>query len=636
MAETIPLLFLEKTKSVPNIVMQYSKQGGSTFQPTSYAELGAEVACFAAGLLEEGVQRGDNIGLIADNRKEWLICDLAILGLGAVDVPRGCDATEQEIAYILSFSECSLSIVETEKQLDKILSQKDRMPKLSKIISIDSCSAEACQKAQKAGLTVLDFKTVAAKGSQRHARDSEEFAREAAKGKRGDMATIIYTSGTTGEPKGVMLSHGNFLHQVETLPERLNLQPGQIWLSVLPVWHSYERMVQYAIIGVSNTIAYSKPIGAIMLPDFQAINPHWMASVPRIWESVMDGVNKNIRQAGGAKKAIFGFCLSVGKNFANFRNMLLGRYPNFGDRTRIFDILTSLLPLLFLLPLRGLAEILVFKKIKAKLGANFVAGISGGGAIPPAVDGFFDAMGIRLLEGYGLTETAPIVALRYQRKPTMGTVGSPITGTDFKIVDDAGNDLGLFKKGNVLIRGPQVMMGYYKKPELTAKAITADGWLKTGDLGMLAHNKALKLTGRAKDTIVLRGGENVEPVPIEQKLVESIYIKQAVVLGQDQRYLAALIIPDQDVVIGWAKENSVPYIDYESLLSQPEVKELIDYEISQLVNPKSGFKIFERILRFELLPNAFVVDRELSAKQEVKRHAIAELYAKEIERLFKE
>ncbi|MBU0935652.1 MAG: AMP-binding protein [Spirochaetes bacterium] len=636
MAETIPLLFLEKAKSVPNIVMQYSKQGGTAFKPTTYAELAIEVATFAAGLLESGVKRHDNIGLIADNRKEWLICDLAILGLGAVDVPRGCDATEQEISYILSFSECPLTIVETEKQLDKILAQKKNLPLLTKVISLDNCSAEAITRAKNAGISVQSYNEIYTAGAARYAKNPQEYAQEAAKGKRGEMATIIYTSGTTGEPKGVMLSHGNFLHQVETLPDRLVLIPGQIWLSVLPVWHSYERMVQYAIIGVSNTIAYSKPIGAIMLPDFQAINPQWMASVPRIWESVMDGVNKSVRQGSSTKKAIFGFCLSVGKNFANFRNMLLGRYPNFGDRTRVFDVLTALLPLLFLLPLRGLAEVLVFKKIKAKLGTGFVAGISGGGAIPPAVDGFFDAMGIKLLEGYGLTETAPIVGLRSQKRPTMGTVGPALTGTSFKICDDDGNDLGLFKKGNVLIRGPQVMMGYYKKPELTSKTIQADGWLRSGDLGMIAQNGALKLTGRAKDTIVLRGGENVEPVPIEQKLVESIYIKQAVVLGQDQRYLAALIVPDQDTVLGWAKENTLPYNDYESLLGQPETRELIDYEISQLVNPKTGFKIFERILRFELLSEAFVVDRELSAKQEVKRHAIAELYEKEINRLFKD
>ncbi|HAP42725.1 MAG: AMP-dependent synthetase [Spirochaetes bacterium GWD1_61_31] len=636
MAETIPLLFLDTVRQIPRSVAQYSKQGGNGFQPTSYTDLAVEVAAFAAGLAAVGVKRGDNIGLIADNRKEWLICDLAILGLGAVDVPRGCDATDQEISYILSFSQCATAIAETEKQVDKILARRADLPRLRQIIAIDKCGESMQAKADQAGVSLLAYAEVFANGQPRLKADPSFYEREAALGKRDQMATIIYTSGTTGEPKGVMLSHGNFLHQVETLPERLALVPGMIWLSVLPVWHSYERMVQYAIIGVHDTIAYSKPIGAVMLPDFQAINPQWMASVPRIWESVMDGVNKSIRQSSAAKKAIFAFCLSVGRNYANFRNMLLGRYPNFGDRTRLFDSLTALLPLLILLPFRGLAEVLVFKKIKVKLGNKFVAGISGGGAIPPAVDDFFDAMGIQLLEGYGLTETAPIVALRRQKNPTMGTVGAPLVGTEFRIVDDEDRDLGLFAKGHVQIRGPQVMLGYYQKPELTAKAFTPDGWLRTGDIGLLAANRALKLTGRAKDTIVLRGGENVEPIPIEQKLVESVYIKQAVVLGQNQRHLAALLVPDQDVLTGWAKENNVPYIDYESLLLQPETLELFDYEVSQLVNPRNGFKIFERILRHELLPNAFAVDRELSAKQEVKRHAINDLYARQIARLFRE
>jgi long-chain acyl-CoA synthetase len=433
-----------------------------------------------------------------------------------------------------------------------------------------------------------------------------------------------------------MLSHRNFMHQIETLPERLDLLPGQVWLSVLPVWHSFERLVQYAIIGVRATMAYSKPIGAVMLPDFQAIKPQWMASVPRIWESVQEGVYRSIRQGGKFKLGMFNLFVSVGKSWAHHRNKLQGRLPNFGHRSRAFDVLSSLLPLLLLAGARGLGELLVFKKIKAKLGGKFIAGVSGGGAMPPAVDNFFDAIGIKVIEGYGLTETAPVVAVRAVRKPVMGTVGQALRGTEFRIVDDEGRELGRGKKGNIQIRGPQVMMGYYKRPDLGAKVKLADGWLATGDLGMLTTHGELKITGRAKDTIVLRGGENVEPVPIEQKLMESQYVKQAVVLGQDMKFLAALIVPEQEAVTQWAKENNIPIVDYETLLGQPEVRELVDFEINQLVNQKNGFKSFERIFRFELLPTAFEVDKELSAKQEVKRHAVAEIYKHEIQRLFKD
>lgn len=635
MAETLALMFMEQARSRPDIVMQYSKDENSVFKPTSYGQLLEEVAIFAAGLADLGLVRGDRIGLIADNRKEWLISDLAILGLGAADVPRGCDATEQEIAYILSWSECAISIVETEKQLAKLAARKTEMPLLAKAVIFDKPSAAAFEAAQKAGIEVFTFSAVFEAGKKRRASKPGEYETEAAKGKSGDVATIIYTSGTTGEPKGVMLSHANFLHQTEVLPEIINLEVGQIWLSVLPVWHSFERIVQYAILAVHNSIAYSKPIGAVMLPDFQAIRPHWMASVPRIWESVKDGVYKNIRQAGGTKKALFGFFVGVGESFAFFRNMMLGRLPDFGNRSRIVDIVVPIVPLVLLAPLRGLGELLVFKKIKTKLGGRFKAGVSGGGAMPSSVDIFFDTIGVQILEGYGLTETAPVIGLRPQRKPVMGTVGPAIRGTEFKILDEEGRDLGRCAKGIVHVKGPQVMLGYYKKPELTARVLSKDGWLNTGDLGMLTKTGFLKLTGRAKDTIVLRGGENIEPLPIEQRVCDSPYIRQAVVLGQDQRFLAALIVPDQDNVMTWAKENSIPIVDYESLLGQPEVRELIDFEIGQAVNHKTGFKTFERIFRFDLLAEPFEVGRELSAKQEVKRHVVAELYKHRISAMFR-
>jgi long-chain acyl-CoA synthetase len=635
MAETLALMFLERVRANPDIVMQYSKDANNTFQPTTYKEMLEEVAALAAGLAGIGLARGDKIGLIADNRKEWLLCDLAILGLGAADVPRGCDATEGEISYILSWSECAITLLENEKQLAKVVARKAEMPGLRKAVLFDAASPAALKAAKEAGLETVTFAEVFDAGRKKRATTPGWFEAEAAKGRKGDIATIIYTSGTTGEPKGVMLTHGNFLYQTEVLPKIVDFKAGDIWLSVLPVWHSFERILQYVIISMSDTIAYSKPIGAVMLPDFQAIKPQWMASVPRIWESVKDGVFKSIRQAGGSKKALFGFFVGIGESFAFFRNMLLGRLPNFGSRVRILDIIVSIVPLILLAPLRGLGEVLVFKKIKAKLGGKFKAGVSGGGAMPGSVDVFFDAIGVQLLEGYGLTESAPVIALRPQHKPVMGTVGPAIEGTELKILDDTGTDVGTGRKGVVYAKGPQVMLGYYKKPELTAKVLSSDGWLNTGDLGMLTRSRFLKLTGRAKDTIVLLGGENIEPLPIEQRICDSQYVKQAVVLGQDQHFLAALIVPDQDYVTGWAKDNNVSFGDYDSLLSQPEVKELIDYEINQAVNQKTGFKSFERIFRFELLRDPFEVGKELSAKQEVKRHAVAEIYKHKIAKLFK-
>ncbi len=403
---------------------------------------------------------------------------------------------------------------------------------------------------------------------------------------------------------------------------------------MLPVWHSFERILQYLILQSGATIAYSKPVGSILLADMQAVQPHWFPSVPRIWESVKDGIYKNIKQSSKVKRVLFRFFVGVGESFAYFRNHLLGRYPRFSPRNRVLEIVAAIVPFLLLAPLWALGDILVYKKIKTKLGKNFIAGVSGGGALPGAVDRFFDAIGVLILEGYGLTETAPVLGVRLKTHPVIGTVGPVHRGTEIKIVGESGEILGPGQKGVIHVRGPQIMMGYYKRPDLTARIMDKEGWLDTGDLGMLSYDGEIKITGRAKDTIVLRGGENIEPLPIEQRLAESSYIQQAVVLGQDEKYLAALIVPKQENLLSWAQENSIPYNDYETLLQQPVVKELIDSEVSSFVSPKNGFKPFERIFRFALLPEAFQPGRELSAKQEIKRHTINELYKKQIRALF--
>ncbi len=649
MAQTIPQMFIEVAQRQPTVTAQLSKDAKGVFQPTDYETLLEEVSICALGMRNIGISRGDNIGFISDNRKEWLIADLGMLGLGAADVPRGCDATSQEIAYILSWSECRIAILENERQLQKILEVKsgklsfssqslNEAPyaHLSMVILFDPASKAIESEAVQAGIKVLRFDDLMTEGKKLYATERAFYATEAAKGARSDVATIIYTSGTTGDPKGVMLSHGNLLHQTEYLPELIGMKSGHVLLSVLPVWHSFERIVQYIVLQAGAAIAYSKPVGSILLADMKAVQPQWFTSVPRIWESVMDSVYKTVRQGSAIKRAIFFLFVSIGRGHAYFENMLKDQLPKFSPRSRAVDIAVSILPYLILTPLRALGNVLVFKKIKEKLGSRFIAGISGGGALPPTVDHFFGAIGILILEGYGLTETAPVLGVRLRTHPVTGTVGPIHRGTEVRIVDEKGKVLDPGQKGIIQVRGPQVMLGYFKRPELTAKILSKDGWLNTGDLGMLTIHGEIKIVGRAKDTIVLRGGENIEPVPIEQRLCESVYIQQAVVLGQDQKYLAALIVPKEENLIAWAEENEIPFDDYASLLEQPEVKELIDSEINTYVSMKNGFKPFERIFRFALLAKPFEPGRELSAKQELKRHAINELYKSQIKLLFTE
>ena len=635
MGTTISKMILEQVRRQPGVVGQFSKDKKGEFLPITYAEMFGHAQAVAAGLLELGLKRGDRVGLISDNRAEWLHTDIAVLGLGACDVPRGCDATEQEIRYILSWSECQLAYLENDRQLRKVTSSRSAMPTLTTVILFDEPEASAKAEAEATGLRVLSHAEVIKLGAARQAANPTELEGEIAKGQEEDTATIIYTSGTTGDPKGVVLTHANYLYETSKVcPAIIHVKSGDIFLSVLPIWQSFERVVQYVLLSAGASVAYSKPIGSVLLADLQTLKPQWMASVPRIWESVMDGVYRTMRQTGGIKEKLFRFFVSVGGKKAWADNALSGRIPEFVSRSRVADVIAAILPWLVLTPLAALGNVLVFKKIKEKLGGRFIAGISGGGALPPAVDRFFSAIGVLILEGYGLTETAPLLSVRMQDHPMPGTVGPAIEGTEIRIIDEQGKDLPWGSKGLILVRGPQVMKGYYKRPDLTAKVMRGDGWLDTGDLGMLTRKGEIAITGRAKDTIVLLGGENIEPLPIEQKLCESIYISQCIVLGQDKKYLAALIIPNQDTLTAWAKENVVPVEDWEQLLKQPEVIELIDSDLRELVSAKNGFKSFERLFRFTLLPKAFEVGKELSAKQEVKRHAVGAIYEKEIKKLF--
>ena len=633
---TLPRILQKSVRDYPNHVAQYSKDKSEAFQPTTFTEMYNEVLSFAAGLREEGIKRGDHVGFVSDNRKEWFIIDLAILSLGAADVPRGCDTMAEELAYIISFGDCKTVMLENEAQLAKLLPVRSKMPQLSKIIIIDNDFDKGKYSADLSGINVLGYQDVMENGKAIIAKDGRQsIEAEIEKGTGDEVATVIFTSGTTGEPKGVMLTHKNILNQPLNVATVISCAPGDIWFTVLPVWHSFERMVQYISLSSGGGLAYSKPIGPIMLADFQKIRPHWMTAVPRLWEALRAGVYRKATANGKVK--ILNFFVSVSSTHEKLKNMLLGRTPQFKKRCRLCDILVSFIPLLLLSPLRGLGKVLVFKKIHEMLGGHFKAGISGGAALPEAVDQFFAAAGVKILEGYGLTETAPVLAVRYFNNPVPETVGPAFINMEVVMRDpDTGKEVPPGKRGVVYARGPQIMKGYYKKPEETAKVIDSDGWFNTGDLGVKTWTGEIKLTGRAKDTIVLMGGENIEPVPIENKIRDSVYIDHAVVLGQDQKYLAALIVPNFENVEAYAKENSLSYTDNEALVKLPEIRELIHSEITERINRKSGFRGFEMIFRSIPISKPFEPGKELSGKMDYKRHYITDVFKKEISELFTE
>ncbi|MBF9014156.1 MULTISPECIES: long-chain fatty acid--CoA ligase [unclassified Oceanispirochaeta] len=624
---TIPSLFKEVVEKHPDVICQYSRGDHGTFTPSTFKEVFSKISAIAWSLDNLGIKKGDHIGLISDNRSEWLITDLAIVSLGAADVPRGCDTMAQEMSYILGFSECRISVLENAKQLEKIVSMKKDLPDLKTIILLDKP-----ETLPKSPWKVLYYEDLLKKGMD---KTSDDFiASKIAEGEGEDLCTLIFTSGTTGEPKGVMLSHNNFLHQVQNIDKVANLEVGDIWLSVLPVWHSFERVIQYIAVCAGTTIAYSKPVGKIMLMDMQKLNPQWMASVPRIWSAIESGVSRNIKAKGGVSWALYRFFLSVAVIHQGMQNRMQGRVADFKKVFTLPYYIIYPIPWLLLYPLRALGNKLVFSKIQAKVGNGFKCGISGGGALPPRIYQFFKAIGIQLLEGYGLTETAPVVAFSPQQHPVMGVVGPAWPGTEVKVVNEKGNKAAPGEKGVVYLKGPQVMQGYYKKEKATSEIINKEGWLNSGDLGIMTVKDELKLIGREKDTIVLLGGENIEPVPMEQKLAESPYIEQAVIVGQDQKYLAALIVPDFDALEAYAKENNLAYENRIHLRDVHAVLELLTSEINGLISAKNGFKSFERIYKFAVLRKTFEVGQELSGKQDLKRHAIVDIYKKEIKGLF--
>lgn len=639
--KNIPLLLRSRRISCPDITLQAAKDKDGIFQMYSYKQVYDKVVEMACTLQEIGIKRGDRIALISDNRREWLVADMALLSLGAADVPRGCDSMGTEIRFIISFVECRIGFFETGRQLAKVLEKREDIPTLEMAILFEEASQEVLELAAASGIKVVNYVDLEARGEKASDAQRAAIEHEMDITDGDDVATIIFTSGTTGVPKGVMLTHDNFLAQVEWARSVLTTtEDGELWFSVLPVWHSFERAFQYFVIGLNSGLVYSKMAANIMLADMAAVRPHGMIGVPRLWESLAQSIFRNVRKEGGLNYLLFNFFVGVGKRFYWAKTHVRGLVVQVHRRSRFLDFCVGIIPYILLAPLYGLGNILVYRKIRDKLGGRIGCAISGGGTLQYDIDMFYHAIGFNLLEGYGITEAAPILSIRWPTKARSGCVGQVYPSAQIKIVAEehgrivSSEPLPPGKRGLVLARGRQIMKGYYKRPDLTAQVIDQDGWLNTGDLGMLTYDNEIKITGRAKDTIVLLGGENIEPQVLEAALRGSPYIEMAVVLGQDKKYLGALIVPIRDAIISYAQEHGLPTDDYERLLEDHHIMDLIRNEIDSKICDTEGFRICERIYRFALLKESFAVGRELSGKQEMMRHKIVELYKEEISGLF--
>ena len=601
----------------------------------TYPEIRSLVQYLSTSLYQLGVRSGDKVAIISDNMWKWIVTDLAILSLGAADVPRGSDSTTSEVAYIIKHSDSKICFAENPTQASRIISGLEDDSALEAVILLtglpEDITAAIPQK-----LAVYTFDQLVEDGREKYdsLKDKLESIRKQIN--EDTLATIIYTSGTTGVPKGVMLSHGNMLTDIYSMLTMIFPTEKDRWISVLPVWHVYERTIEYAIIVIGSSMAYSKPVSKYLLPMLTEIQPTYMVSVPRIWESLYTGVVTKMK-AKPALYKMFCFFQKIGIIYYNSKKHLSNEIAYFEKQPflKMLGIkIASLFKILFLFVPDVIGDLLIFSKIRKILGGKLHVPISGGGKLPDYMDDFFNAAHINVLEGYGMTETSPVICVRTLGALVPRTVGRPIPDVEVMIGNDNFEPLeNQHEKGRIYVRSKIVMQGYYKMPEVTAKVIK-NGWLDTGDLGRFTLNGNLQIVGRAKETIVLTGGENIEPVPIEDKILESELIQSVMLVGQDRKYLAALVIPNEVALKEWAENVGLQTEDYEALCSSDEVNEELLSEIRARINMKNGFKACEAVKYVTVISKPFEVGDELTNSLKMKRNYIADKYADKINETF--
>ncbi|MBD2022027.1 long-chain fatty acid--CoA ligase [Leptolyngbya sp. FACHB-36] len=586
----------------------------------TYAELYQQMQQFAAGLQALGIQPSSDpipprVALFADNSPRWLIADQGVMQAGAADVVRSGQADAEELLFILGNSEAIALIVEDLATLNKLREGLPNLPlQFVVLLSDEAVSPDEMPK-------VLSFPQVMALGD-RHSLQPAQHTRET-------LATLMYTSGTGGTPKGVMLSHGNLVSQVTACPEIVVPQAGERVLSILPIWHSYERSFEYFIFSNGCTQIYTN-IRHVKkdLKDFQ---PHYMVGVPRLWESIYEGIQKQLRDQPASRQKLVKFFLETSHEYVLARRLFQKL-----DLERLTPSAVERLgALLRMIPrwiVHRLGDRIVYQKIRAGTGGSIKFVVSGGGSIAQHLEDFFEIVGVDILGGYGLTETSPITNVRRPWRNVRGADGETLRDTEIAIVDpETRQPLPPGKQGLVMIRGPQVMQGYFNNPEATAKAIDRDGWFNSGDLGMVTSANDLVITGRAKDTIVLTNGENIEPQPIEDACLRSPYIDQIMLVGQDQKVLGALIVPNVEALEKWSEEQQLPSLNLES----KPVQDLIRNELNRLVKDRSSYRPDDRIGPFRLISEPFTIENGLLTQTlKIRRNVVMERYQGMISEMF--
>jgi long-chain acyl-CoA synthetase len=573
-------------KHGPKRAVLYKDDGGQWVSKT-YTEVGEIVRKLSLGLIDLGIEKGDKVAILANTRPEWTYFDFAALSAGATVVPIYQTNSPEECQYVLENSDAVAVIVEDDAQLEKVRQIRDKCPKLEHVVRMTGQSADAISMEKLlergAGGTEADWK-------QRWSTVTAD-----------DICTFIYTSGTTGPPKGCVISHGNYRAMLDMVHEVSVLGSDELTYLFLPLAHSFALLIQLGTFDLGATLAYWERDPLKILPNLAEVKPTYFPSVPRIFEKIYTAATANVEKEGGLKKRVFDWAIDVGKKVRRLERA--GKTPG---------------PLLA--AQYKLADRQVLSKIRGLFGGNLKLAVTGAAPINPEILEFFDAAGVLVLEGWGMTETSTAATIATPEDFKVGTVGRPFPGCEIKIAED----------GEILARGPNIFQGYYKNDEATKETIV-DGWLHTGDIGELDADGYLKITGRKKDIIITAGGKNITPANLEAEIKQHPLVSQCVVIGDRRPYLVALVTLDPDEAATYAKEHGLP-ADVTALAGNAEVKASIEQHVEKI---NSKFARVEQVKKIEILPQDLSQEGgELTPTLEVKRNVVADKYASEIEALY--
>ncbi|XP_023748703.1 probable acyl-activating enzyme 16, chloroplastic isoform X1 [Lactuca sativa] len=616
----------------------------------TYNQLEENILNFCEGLRVIGIKPCEKVALFADNSCRWLVADQGIMATGAINVVRGSKSSVEELLHIYTHSESVALVVDNPELYHRIATGFNSKASVRFVILLwgDKSSLNSHSHIME-GIPAYTYKEIIDIGHEHRMllvdlHDArEEYVYEPIKSH--DVAAVIYTSGTTGNPKGVMLTHSNLLHQVHNLWDIIPARPGDRFVSMLPPWHAYERALEYFIFSLGIELVYTNV--KYLKDDLRHYQPQFIISVPLVFETLYNGIQKQISTSSAIRKVIALALIKISLAYMEFKNIYQGeclsrsqKEPSYIAAT--LDWIYARIIATILLPLHLLAKKLVYSKIHPTIGIS-KAGICGGGSLPLHVDKFFEAIGIKVQVGYGLTESSPVIAARQPYLNVLRSVGRPIRDTEIKIVDDeTGQDLPHGSKGIVKARGPQIMQGYYKNPEATKQAIDEDGWLNTGDIGWICPSHSLGrsrnsggiivLEGRAKDTIVLSTGENVEPEQIEEAAIRSNLIQQIVVIGQDQRRLGAIIVPNKEEILLASKNVSMSAASSgNTQLTKDQMAGMLSQDLRKWTCDCS-FQVGPILV----IEEPFTIDSGLmTATMKIRRKKVVELYKDEIDDLYK-